>query len=119
MSLAAASIICAALLRPLSISRSAAATTAAPASCGAAFGDPLICGEMQRISEVLREIAAVVGLIEWRRIRHRARWDRVAAAQFGGIDPELARRLVDDRFDDIDRLGPAAAAIGRGGHRVG
>ena len=81
--------------------------------------DPVIVRQRQRVAEVLREIAAVVGLPHRRLVRHRARRDRVAAAQFGRVDAQFAGRLVDDAFDDVDRFGPAAAAIGRRRHRVG
>ena len=58
-------------------------------------------------------------MLQYRRERHRLGRDRVAAAQLGRLDAELARRLVDDRLDHIDRLGPAAAAVGGDRHRIG
>jgi hypothetical protein len=85
----------------------------------APLGDARVIGELQRVVEILGEVARIIDLLHRGRVRHRARGDGVAAAQLGGGNAELMRGLVDDRLGDIDRLGPAAAAIGRDRHGVG
>ena len=67
--------------------------------------------------QVLLELAAVVerpdrALIGQRRFRQ-----HVLAPQLDAIDAELARRIVDQPLDEIDRLRPSRAAIRR--RRVG
>ncbi len=85
----------------------------------AAVVDAVVAGQRQAIIEVLDEIAGIVGLLQDCRERDGARRDRIAAAQLHRVDPQLARRLVDDGFGDVDRLGTTAAAIGSGRHRIG
>ena len=68
---------------------------------------------------VALELAAVVLEEEPGVVGHGRRRHQVAQAQLEGIEPEIARGDVDQPLDDVGRLGPAGAAIGRVGHRVG
>ena len=54
-----------------------------------------------------------------REVGHGVGSDEVAAAQRGGIETQLVRRLVDQALQQIDILGPARAAIGVRRRRVG
>jgi hypothetical protein len=53
------------------------------------------------------------------RERHCICRDRISSAQRGRLEAQLVRGLVNDGFDHINRLGAAAAAIGRNRHRIG
>src|SRR5664280_2184648 len=75
-------------------------------------------GERQALVENFLEAAAVVGLGQRVLVRHLRRRDHVAAAQLGRVEPELARRRIHQALDDVDRLGPAGAAVGAGRRRV-
>src|SRR5262249_35698193 len=70
------------------------------------------------------EIAAIVIEPAERRLIGKLRLrNEILAAELDAVDPELTRRVLDEPLDDVDRLGPAGAAIGRGrglvreGHR--
>ena len=82
--------------------------------------DPVIGRRAPARPEVLREIAAVVGLPHRRRVRHRARPGSCCGGAIRpGRCPSSRAALSMIALGDVDRLGPAAAAIGRRGHRVG
>ena len=98
----------------------AAAQLAARASTLAApRREAVPVGERQALVEDLLELAAVVGLRHRVRVRHLLGPDHVAAAQLGRVELHLARRRVHQPLDDVDRLGPAGAAIGAGRRGVG
>ncbi len=62
------------------------------------------------------EVARVVRPAERRPVGERPH--EVAPAQLDRVDPQLARRGVDGGLDQIARLGPSGAAVGRGRHLV-
>ena len=77
-------------------------------------------GERQALVEDLLELAAVVGLAPSGSCRASARAGSCCAgAARRGSMPRLARRRVHQPLDDVDRLGPAGAAVGAGRRRVG
>jgi len=86
---------------------------------GAARRIPRPVRQLQRGVHVLLELAAVIGVDEPGLVRHRLGRDEVAPAQRDPVDAGLARGNVDDPLDGVGRLGPAGAAVGRGGVAVG
>ena len=84
-----------------------------------ARGEALVIGEAQRRVEPALVFAVVVDDADAVLIRKGVRRDEVLAPQLDGIEAALLGREIDQPLDDVDRLGPAGAAIGRGRHRVG
>ena len=80
---------------------------------------PLQSACARRLVHHLLELADVVGLAHRVLVRHLLGPDEVAPAQRDAVDAGLARRLVHQPLDDVDRLGPAGAAVGAGGRGVG
>ena len=80
--------------------------------------EPGEVGEIERLVEILHEIAAVVGIDEAGLERHGARRNGVAAAQLDRIELHGLGRLLDHGLDHIGRLGPPGAAVMAGQHRV-
>ena len=74
-------------------------------------GKAVPVGERARGVEDRLELAAIVGLAHCGLVRRDR--DEVAPAQGDRIDAELARGLVERALDEIDRLRPAGAAVGR------
>ena len=90
---------------------------AQPAALAASIRRPLEAGpvgNLQRIIEVVGEVAGVVHGPGSSRIRHLRRPDEVAPADLVGRKAELARRLVHQPLDDI---GSPPAGRRRGRHR--
>ena len=70
--------------------------------------------------EHLLEVAGVVGLGHRVAVRHLLRRDHVAAAQLDRDRCRSTRAAASiSALDDVDRLGPAGAAVGPGRRRVG
>ena len=74
-------------------------------------------GLPQRLVQNAGEVAAVVDRPDRRLVGHGRGRDEVAPPQLHPVDAHRPRRRVDQALDQIDRLGPAGAAIGaeRGG----
>ena len=66
----------------------------------------------QRRVHDLLEVAAVVGLLHRRHVGHGGGGDHVAAAECDAVDAHLARRGIDQPFDDVVALRPPGPAIG-------
>ena len=64
-------------------------------------------------------VAGIIGQAGTRLVREGVPSDHIIPAQFGGVYVHLARRLIDEALHDIDSLGAAGAAIGRGWRCVG
>ena len=79
----------------------------------AARGEAVPVGERQALVHDLLERAAVVGLAHRVRVGHLLGPDQVAPAQLRRIHLHLARRRVHQPLDQVDRLGPAGAAVRR------
>ncbi len=94
--------------------KAAPAQPAARARLRLARGEALPLGEIERLLDDAAELAAVIDLPHRVGIGHLLRRDEIAAADLGGIEAELARCGVEQPLDEIDRLGPPGAAIGRG-----
>jgi hypothetical protein len=82
-----------------------------------AKGIPL--GKANRLVQLPGRIAAVVGRAGRRLVGERVPRNQVAPAQLDAIDAGLARRFVDQAFDEIGDIRPAGAAIGRRGGGIG
>ena len=76
-------------------------------------------GEREPLVQDRLELAAVVGLRHRVLVGHLLGPDHVAPAQLGRVEPHLARRRVHQPLDQVDRLGPAGAAVGAGRRGVG
>ena len=74
-------------------------------------------GELDGHVHVLLELAAVIERPNRALVRQCGFREHVLAPQLDTIDAQLARRLVDQPLDQVDRLGPAGTSIGR--RRVG
>ena len=85
----------------------------------AAPGEAVPVRERQRRVHDRLELARIVFEAERRAVRHRGRRDEVPPPQFDRVDPGPARRDLDQPFEQIGRLGPSRAAIGRGPGGVG
>src|SRR3984893_8106320 len=85
----------------------------------AARGEAGPIGLRQCLLLVGGEIAAIVIEVQRGLVWHRRGRDQVLGPQFDRIEAQLARGVVDQAFDDIGRLGPAGAAIGRGAVGIG
>jgi len=83
----------------------------------AARGEPGEIAGVHRHVHVLREGAAVIDLTQSGLVRHLLRLDHVAFAQFDAVDAEFLGGGLDDPLHQVDRLGPARAAVRR--RRVG
>jgi hypothetical protein len=57
------------------------------------------------------EVAAVVGEHQAARVRHLGGVDHVSQAQLERIQPQFARRALDDAFNAVRRFGPPGAAV--------
>ena len=79
---------------------------------------PVPIRERQRLFLVRREIAAVVIQRQGGLVGDLLARDQVPRPQLDPIEPEFARRIVDQPLDHISRLGPSGAAIGCGAVRV-
>ena len=75
-------------------------------------GEALPVGLVENAIEHVREIAAVELLAHRRLVGHLRGLDEIAPAQFRRIDLHLRGRLVHQAFEQVDRFGPAGAAIG-------
>ena len=82
-------------------------------------GEAVPVGQRQALVEDLREAAAVVDLCHRVGVGHLLGPDHVAPPQRRRILAQPARRGVHQPLDDVDRLGPAGAAVGAGGSGVG
>ena len=67
---------------------------------------------LQRRIQHLAEVAAVIGLVHRRHVRHRRGRHHVAAPQLHPVNPGLERRGVNQPLDDVVALGPPGAAVG-------
>ena len=67
-------------------------------------------GHLDRLVEVGRVVADVVGQADRRRVREAG--DEVLPPDLRRVHLHLARRLLDDALDHVGRLGPAGAAVG-------
>ena len=74
---------------------------------------------LQRRVQHLAEVAAVIGLLHRRHVRHGRRRHHVAAAQLHPVNPGLERGGVNQPLDDVVALRPPGAAVGVHWHRVG
>ena len=98
---------------------------AAAAQLAARFGLVATCREAGPIGFrqcfllVGGEIAAIVIEVQRGLVRHRRGRDQVFRPQFDRVEAQFARGVVDQALDDIGRLGPSGAAIGRGAVGVG
>ena len=72
-----------------------------------------------RLFQNLPEFAAVVDRPVRRLVGHRRRRDEIAPTQRRAIDIHRLRRLVDQAFDQIDRLRPTGPAIRSERRRIG
>ncbi len=84
---------------------------------GLARGEALHVGHLERLVEVRRVVADVVGEAHRRRVRKRG--DEVLPADGGRVHLHVARALLDQALDDVGGLRPAGAAIGIDRHGVG
>ena len=67
---------------------------------------------------ILREIAAVIGVIQPGAKRHRFRRDQIFLAERNPVHAHFIRSQVNDAFNGINRLWPPGAAIGCGWLRM-
>jgi hypothetical protein len=92
-----------------------AAQLAALLALGAALLEAGRIAELQGFRHDAGEIAAIVIEIAERRLEGQLRRrNEILLAQRDAIGAELARHVLDQPLDDVDRLGPAGAAIRRG-----
>ncbi len=106
--------------RDLEIVADAAAAQLPPCvAVGPARREAVPVGGRERPVEQRRELAAVVGRGDRRRVGHLRRLDVVAPPQRHRVDAELARRRVDQSLHVVVALGPAGAAIGADDRGVG
>ena len=82
-------------------------------------GEAGVVGDLEELVEGGVVVAAVVDDGERGLVGELLGLDEVAAAELGGVDAELARRLVDDALELVAALGAAGAAVGVDGHGVG
>src|SRR5262249_59858186 len=80
---------------------------------------PVPVARLDAFVEKPAELAAVVGPEGRRVVGNLCRRDEVTPADLGGIDPDLARRRLDQPLSEIGRLRPPGAAIGPVLRRVG
>ncbi len=92
---------------------------AAAGGGGAARGEGIVAAGGQRLGHHVRKIAAVIGRADRRLVGHRRGRHEVAAAQFGAVEAEFARRGIGQPLEHVARFRPSGAAIGVGGQRVG
>src|SRR5436305_3263803 len=79
----------------------------------------LAAGESERTGKKLWKIAAAVSRADGRLVRHLARPDKVASPDFGAIHAKLGGCFVCKPLQHITGFGPAGAAIGIRGGRIG
>ena len=84
-----------------------------------ALGKIGVVGNLQRLAEDAREIAAVIGDAAGRRERQLRRLDEVALAQGQAVDAHFVGGAVDQPLHVVIGLGPAGAAIGAHQRGVG
>ena len=97
----------------------AAAQLAASLALAPARGKSVPVGKLEALVHQLLELAAVVIVMRRRVVRQRLRLDEIAPAQLDPVDARDLRRALDQPLDQINRLGPAGAAIDRRRRRVG
>ena len=76
-------------------------------------------GELEAFVHDVDEIAAVVGDAGLRLVRHGGRRDEIAPPDLDRVDADDLRGAVEQLLDQIGRLRPAGAAIGRERRGVG
>src|SRR6185437_4748849 len=101
------------------IDEAAAAPLARGLARPMARGVAVPVGESLAFRQRRRVVADIIGPAGPRLMRHRRWRDEIAAAQLGAVDAAVARRLIDEPLDDVDRLGPSGAAIRYGGRGIG
>ncbi len=101
------------------VGHAAATAQATPLGCGLAAGEAGPAAGFERGVHDLGEVAGIVALAGRGLERHGSRGDEVAPPELGRILAQLARGLVHQPLHQVDRLGPAGAAIGIHGRGVG
>ena len=84
-----------------------------------ALGKTVPVGELEAFVHHTDEIAAVVGDAGLHLVRHGGRRNEIAPPDLDRIDADDARRAVEQLLDEIGRLRPPGAAIGRQRRGVG
>ena len=79
----------------------------------------LVAGDLERLVERLRVVAAVVFQAERRLVRELVGPDEVALAHLGRVERKVVGDRVHHAFLEVGRFWAARAAVGIGGHLVG